>query len=94
MIYWERTLRQDPISQQRLKEGDYVKMGKVLPEENGLRLYVDGAMQTNEGLILWYRLENTEGAEAPFADRVMLWSDVYQVFGSEFDRDNMRMRGA
>ncbi|WDH99089.1 sigma-70 family RNA polymerase sigma factor [Paenibacillus urinalis] len=91
--YWERTLKEDPISQQRLAEGDFVKIGKVLPEQNGLRLYVDGAMQTSDGLMLWYRLENTEGAAAPIPDRVILWSDVYREVGSEFDRDNMRMWG-
>ncbi|MCM3784715.1 hypothetical protein M3231_17255 [Neobacillus mesonae] len=83
--YWESTLDRDSYSLERLKNGDYVPVGKVLPEENGIRLIIDGAMQTSDGLMLWYRLENTKGKEAPMLEDVVLWDEVNHQIGIESD---------
>ncbi|WP_454192703.1 RNA polymerase sigma factor [Paenibacillus sp. Marseille-Q7038] len=68
MSYWKRTIKQDPNLEKRLNEGDYQSIGQVLPENNGLRLIIDGAMDTSTGFILWYTLENIEGTAAPLLD--------------------------
>ncbi|MBD7968722.1 RNA polymerase sigma factor [Paenibacillus gallinarum] len=72
MSYWKRTMKQEPGLEKRLNEEDYLPIGKVLPENNGLRLIIDGAMDTSTGFILWYTLENVGGTEAPLLDNGLI----------------------
>ncbi|GIP44237.1 hypothetical protein J45TS6_26960 [Paenibacillus sp. J45TS6] len=72
MSYWKRTMKQEPGLEKRLNEGDYQPIGQVLPENNGLRLIIDGAMDTSTGFILWYTLENVGGTEAPLLDNGLI----------------------
>ncbi|MEF3355119.1 sigma-70 family RNA polymerase sigma factor [Paenibacillus sp. GYB006] len=72
MSYWKRTMKQEQGLERRLNEGDYQPIGQVLPENNGLRLIIDGAMDTSTGFILWYTLENVGGTEAPLLDNGLI----------------------
>ncbi|MCM3781550.1 hypothetical protein M3231_01050 [Neobacillus mesonae] len=88
--YWSSTLKIGSLDSQRLEEGDYVSIGEVLPEQNGLRLFIDGAMQTSDGFMMWYRLENTQGRTAPNMDKVDLWNNGV-VGGESYEDGSTRM---
>ncbi|WP_160035039.1 RNA polymerase sigma factor [Paenibacillus sp. An7] len=72
MSYWKSTIKKESGLKKRLNEEDYLPIGKVLPENNGLRLIIDGAMDTSTGFILWYTLENVEGTQAPLLENGLI----------------------